>query len=63
MLKVGDYVEIISSDDNELEQWLEEQENKGVNIHKVIEIDLENALFWIENCTYAIWFSDNYIRR
>lgn len=61
-LNVGDYIKIKSSEDSYLDNWLEEQEEKGIFKHKITEIDMENCVFWVENCDYSIWFSDNFVK-
>lgn len=58
--KVGAYVVINYIEDSDLEYWLEEQENKGITKHKITEIDYEQETFWVENCDYAIWFTDDF---
>ena len=50
MVKIGDYVKIISSNDSELAKWI--KENKETP-HKVVYVDSD--MFWIENCDCAIW--------
>ncbi len=54
MVKVGDYVKIIDSNDNELSKWIEQ--NKNV-YHKVV--DVNGDMFWVENCDYAIWSGED----
>ena len=58
-LKVGDYVGITYTEDNDIAYWLEEQEKKGITKFKVIEIDKEGQMFWLENCPYAIWINED----
>lgn len=59
MVQIGDYVKILNTNDNDLCNWLEEQEEKGIDKHKVIDIDAENGIFWIENCDYSVWFNED----
>lgn len=59
-ISVGVYTIIHDTTDTDLELWLEEQENKGIKKHKVIDIDFDNGVFWIENCPYGVWFTDNF---
>lgn len=54
MVKVGDYVKIIDSNDSELSKWIEQ--NKNV-YHKVVDVDSD--LFWVENCDCAIWSEED----
>lgn len=62
MARIGDYITILYTEDNDLEYWLEEQKQKGITKHKVIDIDEEGGYIWIENCDYAIWESGDEYR-
>ena len=53
------YVVITYSEDNDLNMWLEEQEEKGITKHKIVEIDNEIGMFWLENCEYAISMTED----
>ncbi len=59
-LEIGDYVVITYTEDNDLNNWLEEQEEQGTTKYKVVDIDYESGTFWVENCDYGIWFTDEY---
>ena len=58
-IKVNDYIIITYTEDNDLNYWLEEQENKGIKKHKIIEIDKENGILWLENCEFSIWYNED----
>lgn len=60
MVKVGDKIifgNIAPFEDEELKDWVEEQENTEF---KVIEVEVATRHFYIENCPYAISFNENY---
>lgn len=60
MVKVGDKIifgNIAPFEDEELKDWVEEQENTEF---KVVEVEVATRHFYIENCPYAISFNENY---
>ena len=58
-IKVNDYIIITYTEDNNLNFWLEKQKKKGIKKHKIIEIDKENCILWLENCNYSIWYNED----
>ncbi len=58
-MKVGDYAVIKDTNDNDLAYWLEEQEEKNITKHLIVDIDKELGVFWVENCDYAIWLNED----
>ena len=53
-IKVGDTIEIIETQDTDLELWCE------INgyIHFITELDSEAELVWVQDCPYAIDMAD-----